>query len=351
MRARGCLFGVIGGSILRGFVKVISMIFKGIANVLVFTGLWIPAIYTLVGVILKLTGVLDPLAKDIINASLYRAGFWLSIFIAIIITLKNIFKPSKKRKKKREEINQKKSNEKRLKRQDGYESDDPKDITFDKPPAPYDNYPTKLSRKERKQIKKLSQQAKQEAKFSDETLAEPLDAQTPQGIDDAPVYIPTVQNGQVVYAPVKAVPIQKATPQTTTYNPGIQDSNQHIPYNKDVQAYNTQMPYYPESQIHNQNMPYNPNMQTPIQHMPYSPGMQKPNQNILCDENYNAKELGNESISSKKPNNADEAEPEIYLSKVEDDTLIHEFSDRFEVYKMIDGKAVKDRVEYKRDFN
>ena len=40
-RAGGCLAGILGGSILRGIVKAIGIIFKAIVNILVFTGLWI----------------------------------------------------------------------------------------------------------------------------------------------------------------------------------------------------------------------------------------------------------------------------------------------------------------------
>ena len=40
-------------------------------------------------------------------------------------------------------------------------------------------------------------------------------------------------------------------------------------------------------------------------------------------------------------------EPKIYLSVLEANTLIHEYSDRFEVFRLVNGKAVKDRVEFK----
>lgn len=43
-------------------------------------------------------------------------------------------------------------------------------------------------------------------------------------------------------------------------------------------------------------------------------------------------------------------EPKIYLAKLEPNTLIHEYSDRFEVYRLVNGKAVKDRVEFKNKF-
>lgn len=39
--------------------------------------------------------------------------------------------------------------------------------------------------------------------------------------------------------------------------------------------------------------------------------------------------------------------PKIYYSKREKDTLIHEYSDRFEVYRVIEGKPLLHKVEYK----
>ena len=39
--------------------------------------------------------------------------------------------------------------------------------------------------------------------------------------------------------------------------------------------------------------------------------------------------------------------PRIYFSAVEEDVLVHEYSDRFEVFRVVNGKVVPDRVEYK----
>lgn len=40
-------------------------------------------------------------------------------------------------------------------------------------------------------------------------------------------------------------------------------------------------------------------------------------------------------------------EPKIYMSALEPNILIHEYSDRFEVYRMINGRAIRDRIEFK----
>lgn len=39
--------------------------------------------------------------------------------------------------------------------------------------------------------------------------------------------------------------------------------------------------------------------------------------------------------------------PSIYYSTIEENTLIHEFEDRFEIYRIEDNKAKLERVEYK----
>lgn len=44
---------------------------------------------------------------------------------------------------------------------------------------------------------------------------------------------------------------------------------------------------------------------------------------------------------------AAQEKPKKYFSKVDPDALIHEYSDRFEVYRMVDGRPVRDKVEYK----
>lgn len=42
-----------------------------------------------------------------------------------------------------------------------------------------------------------------------------------------------------------------------------------------------------------------------------------------------------------------EESPKIYYSSLEGNTLIHEYSDRFEVFRIIDGRLLRDKVEYK----
>lgn len=42
-----------------------------------------------------------------------------------------------------------------------------------------------------------------------------------------------------------------------------------------------------------------------------------------------------------------EEAPKIYYSSLESNTLIHEYSDRFEVFRIIEGRLLRDKVEYK----
>ncbi len=53
------------------------------------------------------------------------------------------------------------------------------------------------------------------------------------------------------------------------------------------------------------------------------------------------------TIEAKKPTKKEK--PNIYYSAVEADTLIHEYSDRFEIYKIDNNKARLQSVEYKHD--
>lgn len=54
------------------------------------------------------------------------------------------------------------------------------------------------------------------------------------------------------------------------------------------------------------------------------------------DEEYSVKETRQDSVA-----------PAIYMSALEPDTLIHDYPDRFEVYKLDGGKKTLDRIEYK----
>jgi hypothetical protein len=47
--------------------------------------------------------------------------------------------------------------------------------------------------------------------------------------------------------------------------------------------------------------------------------------------------------------NSFQVRPSIYYSTLEENTLIHEYPDRFEIYRIADNKARLERVEYKNE--
>lgn len=131
------------------------------------------------------------------------------------------------------------------------------------------------------------------------------------------------------------------TPQEMPFNPNMQRPPQEMPFNS-----NMQRPPQP--------IPYDNTINMPYSHIPYQPESRHLNQNTSYYQqqtNLNNYNRINPESEYTKPHSANKEEPKIYLSKVESNTLIHEYEDRFEVYKMKDGKAVKDRVEYKRNFS
>ncbi len=354
-RAGGCLAGILGGSILRGIVKAIGIIFKAIVNILVFTGLWIPGIYALAGFILQLTGTLNPSGSSM-ESILFKAGFGVTVLISILVTFKNIFAPSKRRKQKRELKKQekqavKKEREKEKRPSYDYNTKEPENIGFDSPPAPFDNYSSKLSRKEKRKIKKISKEAKSEAVFSDDNLKNPIESNFEEPNINSPIYVATVQNGKVVYTPIVNMP----PPQEMPFNPNMHTPPQEMPFNPNMQMPPQEMPFNPNMQRAPQPIPYDNTINMPYSHIPYQPETHNLNQNnsYYQQQNTNLNNYNriNPESGYTKPHSTNKEEPKIYLSKVESNTLIHEYEDRFEVYKMKDGKAVKDRVEYKRNFS
>lgn len=94
-KKKGCASGLVTGSMLRALVYLLKGLFKLIAALMVYFGLWIPSIYALFGCVLYLVFKFNPFDKSI-NAQLYLAGFALTVFCALIITVKNIvIKPTK----------------------------------------------------------------------------------------------------------------------------------------------------------------------------------------------------------------------------------------------------------------
>ena len=194
-KARGCMTGVALGSVFRAVFYLIGVIVKVLASVLVFTGLWVPALYALLGCVLYLVYQFDPLNNQGLYEYLYLSGAVVTIIIALVIFIRNlIVNPIKKA------------------------------VTGDDGTEPW------KKKKEKKRLEKALEREERDAKKRETARQKEEKEEIP--IFDEPIY-------------------------------------------------------------------------------------------------------------EKRE------EPNIYLSKVEADTLIHEYSDRFEVYKLVDGRAIKDKVEFK----
>ena len=187
--------GVALGSVFRAVFYLIGVIVKVLASVLVFTGLWVPALYALLGCVLYLVYQFDPLNNQGLYEYLYLSGAVVTIIIALVIFIRNlIINPIKKA------------------------------VTGDDGTEPW------KKKREKKRLEKALEREERDAKKRETARQKEEKEEIP--IFDEPIY-------------------------------------------------------------------------------------------------------------EKRE------EPNIYLSKVEADTLIHEYSDRFEVYKLVDGRAIKDKVEFK----
>ena len=187
--------GVALGSVFRAVFYLIGVIVKVLASVLVFTGLWVPALYALLGCVLYLIYHFDPLNNQGLYEYLYLSGAVVTIIIALVIFIRNlIVNPIKKA------------------------------VTGDDGTEPW------KKKREKKRLEKALEREERDAKKRETARQKEEKEEIP--IFDEPIY-------------------------------------------------------------------------------------------------------------EKRE------EPNIYLSKVEADTLIHEYSDRFEVYKLVDGRAIKDKVEFK----
>ena len=98
----------IGAAVIAVFTvlwKIIKVIAEIIAKVLYYLGIWVPLLYLAYGGILKLIFKNFYLFSADTNSVIYLIGFVLTIFISIIITVKNlIFKPFRKLFKKKKDV-------------------------------------------------------------------------------------------------------------------------------------------------------------------------------------------------------------------------------------------------------
>ena len=98
----------IGAAVIAVFTvlwKIIKVIAEIIAKVLYYLGIWVPLLYLAYGGILKLIFKEFYLFSVDTNSVIYLTGFVLTIFISIIISVKNlILKPFRKIFEKRKDV-------------------------------------------------------------------------------------------------------------------------------------------------------------------------------------------------------------------------------------------------------
>ena len=101
-------FGDILGAIAGGFAAILKGLVRLILKILVTFGLWLPALYALLGVILHLGAGFDPFGFDVYSI-IYLSGAVACVVCAVIISVRNIFvMPVRSAvKRRREKINDK----------------------------------------------------------------------------------------------------------------------------------------------------------------------------------------------------------------------------------------------------
>lgn len=90
MGKSGCLLGFAGGAAIKTIFRVINLVLRFLANVLLFFGLYIPFIYLIFGLLLKITLGLDLFNFADTNAQLYLLGMLLCIVCSVIISARNL---------------------------------------------------------------------------------------------------------------------------------------------------------------------------------------------------------------------------------------------------------------------
>lgn len=269
-----------------------------------YTGLWIVIIYSIIGLIIWLVQKSNPfLAFDSIPHIWFNIGFFAAILICLIITIKKLiinplksvskgFKNSTWQKNKPEIV------------EEPEEEVEERYIEPRRPePAPHRNDLEKrtdgkppTAREVRRAIKARKKLAKETKKLAKEIYENQPPAQMP-------------------YDPGYIQPSDYANPH---YNRHGQDS---MFSRGPAQPYIEQVP---ANRYSNSPEPTLPSNTPPI-----------------------IEERAYTTFRQQIPYDSPKEEPKIYMSALEPNVLVHEYSDRFEVYKMVNGKAVRDRVEFK----
>ncbi len=244
------------GGIISGLLKALWTAIKAvtdfIAKFLWYTGLFVPALYALFGVVLYLGWGFDPFATGTYPL-LYRIGFYLSVAVAVIIVYrrltKNLREKQKERRKAEEEQRRKEEARRRKEERARRREEERRDVEY------RERY-LKKRREERRARKRVREEPADDDYTFDEAVR-------------------LGERGRAEYEKL--------------YDPDV---------------------IYDTSNT--------------------SKGNRKSDYGYL-DDDYSSGEVI----------------PQIYMSALEKDVLVHEYPDRFEVYKLDGGKKTLDKIEYK----
>ncbi|MFA6865919.1 MAG: hypothetical protein WCR54_00200 [Clostridia bacterium] len=278
-KTKGCAFGLFAGTILKTVVLVFNAIIHVFAKILVFLGLWIPFVYALFGLTLKIFFGFDPFDFSLYS-TLYLSGGLACIICSLLIGIRNlILRPSKSIFEGFKHPLWEKN------RDENIEKDKEKSKLY-------------LTKKERKKL-------------------------SPPEIDDFST--------------------QKSKKLQTDFLPPRPINNRQRPMNP-VNYQQRQIPP----------MNYNPNANyqfcnSNMDHEVHNANMNHEVHNINANYEYHNPQLPNSNPAYFEiPQTMNSVErPRVYFSKLHPELLIHEYSNRFEIYKIIHNNSVLDRVEYK----
>jgi hypothetical protein len=95
-KANGCVFGLFLGSVFRIIIQIIELLGRIIGGLLLFLGLWIPALYALLGAVLYWTLGFNPLDFSTAESMLYLVGFIACCICSAVIIVRNlVVRPAK----------------------------------------------------------------------------------------------------------------------------------------------------------------------------------------------------------------------------------------------------------------
>ncbi|MDR0697040.1 MAG: hypothetical protein LBF68_05870 [Christensenellaceae bacterium] len=303
--------GLFFGSLFRLIFVSLKIFFFIFVKICKFFGLWLPIIYALFGLLLYVTTGFNPFRGDL-YANIYITGFSLCIAFVIILTGRNLFfRPFR-----------------------GIS------LGFSNPiwqRSKSDNKNPLYS--EENTDEKSGDIAKTQPKAEETTI----DPNLPPHANQSPYVNPYDMTGQNM---------QPMAYPYVVHNPMLYTQNPYPPY---IPQYGApvimpQVPPIPNqasnAAMYGRSSNINQNIQDKTSQ---NYGTGRPNLSTFAMDistPSSSSNQGNPNSSIQTGNTADKA-PKIYFSKREPTLLVHEYEDRFETFRVVNGTPIKDKVEYK----